>query len=173
MRSVGAQVFRPETATVTEQVRRYLGAERLVFSEGSALHTLQLLGNQDADVLVLSRRPGRRLAEGLLRPRLRSLRYADASSAIVVGTSESRQPAPWLGVSLMDVPRTLDALAAFGLDVRAAWDQRAFSDALERDVRRWMAFEGRQPRAALESWRPAVVASLEANGIGHLVESLP
>lgn len=173
LRIADVEVFRPETSTVTEQVCRYRSAERLVFSEGSALHTLQLLGNQDVDVLVLGRGRGRRLAEGLLRPRLRSLRYAEVGRGIVSGTDAEGVPAPWFGLGVPDARATVDALASFGIDIRASWDERVFAAARDDDVRRWMRTSRHSADARPKEWRPAVAASLDAVGLGHLVREVP
>ena len=71
LRATGVRVLRPERLPLPEQLRMYRDAAQVVYAEGSALHSLQLLGRVDADVAVLERRPGTRLAQDNLRPRVR------------------------------------------------------------------------------------------------------
>ena len=55
------------------QLQLYRRARVVIFSEGSAVHALQLLGHLDCDVVILVRRPGNQLAAASLEPRVRSL----------------------------------------------------------------------------------------------------
>ncbi len=53
----GFHIFYPEQHTLTEQLQTYKGADELVFAEGGALHVLELLGELDASIYIIARRP--------------------------------------------------------------------------------------------------------------------
>lgn len=75
---LGYFVFRPEEYSFIEQLGFYLAAEKIVFSEGSAMHTLDIAPKIKAKVLVLLRRSSSRLASDALRKRCeRYLIYND------------------------------------------------------------------------------------------------
>lgn len=57
----GYRVFRPEAHSLAEQIAAMTGAGHIVFSEGSALHVLDLLPPIRARVAVIGRRPGMRM----------------------------------------------------------------------------------------------------------------
>lgn len=64
--AAGYRIFRPEAHGLAEQMAAIMGAERIVASEGSALHLLDLLPPIRARVAVLTRGPRTVLAEGCL-----------------------------------------------------------------------------------------------------------
>lgn len=69
------KVIRPETISFKEQMRLYGEAEHLIFSEGSAIHSLQFFGYLNTKVTVLSRRDNSRFGEVFLTKRVKELRY--------------------------------------------------------------------------------------------------
>jgi hypothetical protein len=136
--AAGATIFHPETADLHDQLRLYRGARRLIFSEGSALHALQLLGRVDTDIIVLTRRPRRRLVEASLRPRARSLRYIDAMRGLVFGLRDSGMPQRSRGISVLDEHRLIAALAALGIDLAPNWDSSAYTRRRDADLAGWL-----------------------------------
>jgi hypothetical protein len=56
LEDINVRIIRPETLSIKQQLDIYAEAKMLIFAEGSAYHTLQLLGHNDADVLILKRR---------------------------------------------------------------------------------------------------------------------
>ncbi len=80
----GVKIIRPECISLEEQLKIYTSAERLIFSEGSALHSLQLLGKQVGEVHVLVRRPGWKLAKYLIEHRCQSLTYHEMGDIIPI-----------------------------------------------------------------------------------------
>lgn len=134
----GIAVFRPETAPLDAQVALYRRARRLIVSEGSALHALQLLGRLDAEIIVLCRRPWRRMAAASLRPRVRALHYVEALRGLVYGLrATTGRPQMTTALSVLDEGRLLDALGRFGLPL--AWDRAVYLRAREADVADWVA----------------------------------
>jgi len=93
----GYKVVRPETISLAEQIRIYKNAKKIVFSEGSAVHSLQLLGRNPVDVTILNRRQGTRIAENLLRHRVETLCYFNMGK-LVYGLNKAGKPAQELGI---------------------------------------------------------------------------
>ena len=58
MRLEGYEMMYPEQLPFPEQLRLYRSAERLVFSEGSAIHSAILFARTKAKISVILRRPG-------------------------------------------------------------------------------------------------------------------
>jgi len=107
--SLGAKIFHPELHSLEAQLAAYLSHASVVFSEGSALHGLQLLGSVPADVAVLVRRPGR-FGEVFLTPRVRSLRYVSVNGPAVYCESMDGHEARWDGLVFIETSQ-LHALA--------------------------------------------------------------
>ena len=118
----GVQVLRPESLPLVEQLRNYRAATNVVMAEGSALHALQLVGRIDADVAVLERRPGTRLAQANVAPRVRSLTYDEVSTKLVHGILPTGRPALPKGLSVADPERLIEAFDRRGVDLRPAWN---------------------------------------------------
>lgn len=136
--AAGVTVFHPETTDLPTQLRLYRRARRLIFSEGSALHALQLLGRLDCDLVVLVRRPGYRIARASLRPRTRSLRYIEAKG-LVYGLSRSGRTMLRAGITVLDEDRLLAGLRRIGVDLRPIWDTRVYKARVEADIASWLA----------------------------------
>ncbi|MGJ7094794.1 glycosyltransferase 61 family protein [Vibrio hannami] len=62
----GISVIKPETLSLKEQINAYLAHEDLFFTEGSAIHGLQLLGKNVKNVHVLMRHKGTFAANRLI-----------------------------------------------------------------------------------------------------------
>lgn len=136
--ALGVRVLRPETIALAEQIALYRRAASLVFAEGSAVHTLQLLGRLGADVAVLTRRPWARMARSSLAPRARNLRYLDALRGIVYGRRASGQRYQVRGISVLDGPALIGRFAAVGVPLAESWDAAAFAAQRDADIASWM-----------------------------------
>ena len=165
----GAVAFRPESAPLKAQIDRYRSAERLIFSEGSAVHTLQLVGRLDAQVIVLGRRRWRRLAAGSLRPRVRSLAYLHALRGLVYGLRASGRPQIPAALTILDEKKLLDRLGRLGVDLAAAWDQAAYLRARDADLAAWTA--QRLADAVHPGERATIGKRLKALGLPPVAES--
>lgn len=67
---LGYKIIFPEKISVYEQLYEYLTSELLVFTEGSSIHGLQLLGRlKDKMIVIINRRPNFRLGKELLELR--------------------------------------------------------------------------------------------------------
>jgi hypothetical protein len=135
--AAGATVFRPETTDLHAQLRLYRRARVLIFSEGSALHALQLLGHLGSDLFVLVRRPGYRIAARTLRPRARSLRYIEPKG-LVHGVSRSGHPMRRGGITVLDEARLIAGLEAAGIDLAGHWNSTAYAERRDADIAAWV-----------------------------------
>ena len=136
----GVTVMAPERASLAAQLDAYRRARRIVFSEGSALHALQLLGRLPAEVAVLVRRPGRRLARRALRPRLAALAYWSPIRGQVLGCNARGRPQWDRALTLIEPRLLLACFAGFGVDLAAHWDAAAYEAALRADIGAWVAY---------------------------------
>jgi hypothetical protein len=171
MAAAGLTVFHPQTADLFEQLRLYRQASRLVFSEGSALHALQLLGHFDAEIVVLTRRPGNRLAAASLRPRARALRYLNVARGIVHGLNRLGEDSHAKGISVIDEARLAAGLRALGIDIERRWDAEAYAARRDADIAAWVADRLAAPAHPSE---PATVARrLAALSLDHPLSRRP
>jgi hypothetical protein len=130
--------FHPELVPLSEQLDAYRRASSLVFAEGSAIHALQLLGRVAADVVVVCRRRGSRLAETPIRARAHSLSYVDAVAGTLVGLDRRGRRQPSTGMTVLDDDRLVMGLERAGVPIGATWSRDAFAEQREADVARWV-----------------------------------
>jgi len=163
----GVTVFHPETVDLHAQLRLYRRARCLIFSEGSALHALQLLGHLDADVAVLARRPRNRIAAASLRPRVRSLRYIGAARGVIYGVSASGRAQQPAGISVIDEASCTAGLQALGLDLAGIWDARRYAEARDAEIAAWIAY--RLASATHAGEKAMIERRLRALSLRHLM----
>lgn len=162
----GVEVFRPEEHPLQTQLARYAGADRLIFSEGSALHGLQLLGGGLGEVHVLERRPGEKMGEGFLPDRARRVEWIDIGCRLVCGESPFGTRIVHRGMPVPDEQRLLDAFRAMGIPVASHWDSSRYRTACEHDLRLWLVKNRWQTRRAESA--EAIRTSLAECGFGYL-----
>jgi hypothetical protein len=165
--AAGVTVFHPETVDLQTQLNLYRRAGMLIFSEGSALHALQLLGHIDADIAVLARRPGRRIAASSLRPRARSLRYIPAARGVIHGVGRSGRPQLPAGISVLDEKACLNGLRVLGIDLTRLWEPRRYAESRDAEIAAWITY--RLATAAHPGERPMIERCLRAMSLPHLV----
>ncbi len=170
LRQAGVRVLRPETEPLAEQLRNYRAASSVVFAEGSALHALQLLGRVDADVVVLERRPGTRLAAENIGPRSRSLAYEGVSTRLVHGLLPTGRSALPRGLAVADPDRLHEVFAQCGVDLAADWDGDAWLNARDADVLRWVDTQAAEPGHLGAGSVELILDGLTEAGLGHLVD---
>lgn len=165
--AAGITVFHPESVDLHAQLRLYRRARQLIFSEGSALHALQLLGHIDADVAVLARRPSRRVAAASLRPRVRSLRYIGAARGVVYGVTASGHPQRPSGISVIDERSLIAGLRSLGIDVGSLWDPNSYAASRDNEIAAWIGY--RLASANHPGERPMIEKRLHALSLRHLI----
>lgn len=99
--ALGARIYRPEQHPLAEQLATYLAHAQLVFTEGSALHGLQLLGRIPGELTVLARRPGR-FGQAFLAPRVAALHHVPLAGPAVYGRAPDGRHAHWEGLVYLD-----------------------------------------------------------------------
>lgn len=165
--AAGVTVLHPETVDLQVQLQLYRSARRLIFSEGSALHALQLLGHVDVGVAVLARRPAARTAAAALRPRVRSLRYIEATRGVVHGVTASGRPQEPAGISVLNEARLLAGLASVGVDVAPLWEPSRYAECRDAELAAWIAH--RLATASHPGERAMVARRLSALSLRHLM----
>jgi hypothetical protein len=170
MAAAGAVVLHPETRPLAEQLRLYRSARRLVFSEGSALHALQLLGRIRAEVSVLVRRPGVRMAGRAIGARTGQVHWLEPLRGVVAGRGhEAGRPDASRALTLLDATALREAIGeTTGLSLAPHWDEAAWEEAWRRDLSRWLRARAERVRGGPkeDDDAAAVRRSLEALGLG-------
>jgi hypothetical protein len=138
LKAAGVIVFHPETADLHAQFRLYRRTRRLIFSEGSALHALQLLGRVDAEVVILARRPWARMTAVSLRPRVGGVRTIRATRGFIYGLLPSGDRQHPAGISILDERRCISGLQALGIDIAPFWDPRVYAERRDGDIAAWI-----------------------------------
>ena len=141
----GYRILRPETLPLAAQIAALTGAERIVMAEGSAMHLLDILPPIRAEVAVLARGPGTRLAEHCLGGKVG--RLALFRPRFLIGTLDPGHPRS-NAIAFLEPRDFLAFLAEQGF--AAAPPAGGFLDApglLEADLGAYAAHWGRGNRA--------------------------
>lgn len=138
---MNVRTVRPENISLREQLEIYRSAEILLFSEGSALHSLQLLGRGLGDIFILTRRPGARMITNSLSARAESVRYSDVVKTLVPGVQPTFQPAAEAGLSFLDIDILFETISSMGLPIHRVWSQTEYEAAVDRDIGEWLAWQ--------------------------------
>lgn len=85
----GYVAFKPEQHSIEQQLKYYSNAEKIIFSEGSAIHMCDLLAELQADVVVLKRRPVSVLAETSLQQKVKKLYILGDVARVISPRSET------------------------------------------------------------------------------------
>jgi len=171
LRAVGTHVLRPESLPLSQQLRHYRDAETVVFAEGSALHALQLLGRVDADVTVLERRTGTRLAAENLAPRVGGLRYEAVTTGLLHGLLPTGRVALPQGLALADPGGLRQVFAARGVPLEP-WDDVAWRAARDADVLRWAEAQAASPARLGTGSTELILEGLRDAGLDHLRDAV-
>jgi hypothetical protein len=135
----GHRVFYPELHSLREQLSVYASAETLIFSEGSAIHGVQLLGQNLGHVLVIKRRPERHLGYALLKPRADQVSYIDCLRGLISTSNEADRVH---GMAVVDASALAEQLHRAGIYLAPAVKMREFRTAQRRDLRSWLSSWG-------------------------------
>ena len=170
LEAAGVRVVAPEALSLRDQLELYHSADPLIFSEGSALHGLQLLGRGLGHVAVLCRRPkGVGLARASLAPRAGALSYHQVLRDIVALLNPQGQEVPALALTLLEPGALLASLREVGVPVDHLWDPAAFAEAELRDIEAWLA----RPRKPQHWDDPASRAHVAARLARHFGDRFP
>jgi hypothetical protein len=166
----GFTIIRPENLSLIEQLKIYAAADELVFTEGSALHALQLLGKISARVWVINRRPQSRLIEHLLAPRISNLSYEEACVNLIHGCRLSGVPAPETGLAI-PTSSGIEACVARICGGRIEFHSVEYEAAVKADIAEWLKHESRQLRYQHPLYQPTLLETVKKTGLDKLVFS--
>lgn len=159
----GYIVIRPENHTLREQLTLYQNASELIFSEGSALHALQLLGHLHCRIMVLVRRPNRRFIQRILSSRTPEVRYVDNISLFMPGLSSDGKSWQPTGISILDSLAIREAFESFGIPC-STWDHSEFRRCIAVSARNWLS----KLHSRYASAYPREIMGLEAQLLPYL-----
>lgn len=167
---VGIQTIRPESLRLKTQLSHYFQAEKLIFSEGSALHGLQLLGKIEAEVTVLLRRPNNLIAENLLKPRVSQLKYANLLAGNIYGTHPNGRPRQYHSIGIFDEDKLLAFLDSLDTRLKNSWSIYKYKQARNSDIVRWLKIEKERPEAQTTISRQTTAKLLNNHDLNHLLK---
>lgn len=160
----GFRTMYPELLPLEEQLYIYASASRLVFSEGSALHALQLLGSINSTVTVVVRRPNFKSSKHLIEPRVKQLQYLDPGVRLIHGSNRNGQPAPETGLAIPTFEGITNCVAKIkGESVKLNY--LAFTESVESDIKEWLLFESQQERFLHPNYKSILLDTTLAAGV--------
>ncbi len=158
----GVKVIRPETISLKEQLRIYYTAKKIIFSEGSAIHTLQLLGRNISQVYIINRRPNTTLAKQLLAKRCEILQYFDCGE-LVYGLNRIGKPAPEIGLTIPDKNLLLNIFQKIGIKI-SDWNDTIFENYIKESISLWKEKEEKSLRSNVIGSREMILEKLRSIG---------
>jgi hypothetical protein len=138
LRLVGFKIMRPEDLSLHEQIKIYKASKKIFFSEGSAVHALQLLGHLNADVSIIVRRPKARIAKEALSARVLSLNYLDFIHGLLFGLRSSGHPNESKGITLLNSSLIVSHFQNMGFDLSHFWSEDLFKLQQNADIEAWI-----------------------------------
>jgi len=179
--SIGVRVVRPENLKLEEQLRQYLSADLLVFSEGSAIHAVQLIGRCLSKVVVLLRRsdiPSKTKGNGIWKPVLQKRSKSVECSRIFLGQlypkTLSGFDATWLGLSIISEEALFSELsvilgdASYAAAFKKKWHTAVFKDECRRDIIEWLSDLSTDSSALVAPSASLILNQLEELGLSSL-----
>lgn len=135
----GFAIFHPEQHAFVDQVATYASAAVLVFAEGSAVHGTELFGARQLGHVIIVNRRTERVPSRLGRmcvPRAERVDvfYDNPYLGTVISHRVTGAEAHNMGMALVDVPRVMTQLGAWGHEIRAEFDFAAFREAADADL---------------------------------------
>lgn len=158
----GVTVIRPETLSLEEQLHLYKSRKNIIFSEGSAIHSLQLLGSLDCNIIVLNRREGERIAYYPLKHRGAQVKYVEVGSNIY-GLNMSGGEAPELGVCVPKINNMIRFIKSLGLNYHN-FCEKTFNATVQQDIEKWIKKEQSSIRKNVPGSAELISQRLKENG---------
>ncbi len=165
----GGLVFRPEMHSLENQLSVYLNATQLIFAEGSALHTLQLLGHLKASVDIICRRS----SESCLGPifmanRTDNCNVINLVKHVIMGETLTGEPSIGSSATIIDIELLHDYFLKKGLNLAPYWNMRAYTDCAGDDVLNWVISNtGNRAYHSIESDKK-IIKNLQTAGLASI-----
>ena len=169
MRSAGICVIRPETMNLEEQLAEYDASEKLIFSEGSALHCLQLLGQSVGHVQVLNRRRKSRCASTLINARADSLSYVEVTKGIIHGLNLNGKPNTSNGLSIFNEDSIVDYICSIDPKVSGSWKRELYLEHRDKDIILWLNYWSKHPTMKVPRAKETIIKKLRELDLHHFV----
>lgn len=134
----GINVFFPEKHSLNEQLNVYLHSEHLIFAEGSAIHSLQLVGNNLNKVSIFMRRAGITLWDNFVRPRCELYEELNFCSDLLFSYNLQGTPLDASGLTLINQNKLISYFQMQGLNVNL-WDRTEFLKHEKKDLKYWLS----------------------------------
>lgn len=134
----GFHVVHPQLLTVFEQLQIYMHAEHIVLASGSAMHGLELLGSLGCKVSVITRRPGTRIGETALRPRVAELNYHEGAEQLLFGARKNGTPALEQGIGVPHPKHLKETLTQIIGSSLEEFEERELISQMRLDLSKWM-----------------------------------
>ncbi len=147
---VGFTTIHPEEMPVDQQLEAYKNASTLIFSEGSALHGLQLLGRLHSKLGIISRRKGKSMPTTSFQGRVQKLTHINAVHGMIYSLRSNGRADKTRAISVLDQKHLIDSLMKFGVDLTGIWDSNTYCRTRNDDIKSWasrMNALGQHPRA--------------------------
>lgn len=129
----GYEIYSPEQHGISEQVKTYQSAGRLVFAEGSALHLFALIRQPSQAYAVVQRR--KELPKGLLRQMKERDGPAPQFIDAIAETWWPPHRGEHLGKSVLDFDHLFEALSQGGFVSKSGWWTAPSRDDVEASLR--------------------------------------
>lgn len=168
-REVGIEVMRPETLPLQDQLQRYYAARHLIFSEGSALHGLQLLGRSVGDVTLIQRRPKLRLSKESFQRRADKFDCLNLLAGLVHGLRINGRERLHQALSIFDEALLLDFLGSIDPQLVARRSIDRYREARDQDIKRWIDVESRNPASQAPNSTKTVILRLQELHLDHMI----
>lgn len=170
LRKCGVEIVYPELIPLNEQLRIYYSAQLLIFSEGSALHSLQLLGACLGDVAVIMRRPGATMFKTFVEARSQSYIEVNYIKSMLISYNSTGTLLDASGLTLPDESKLLAWLSETGISI-SGWSSIDFRNDVTKDIRSWLVLEHKRP-AHHYLTKPAILKCLKESGFGEIANEV-
>jgi hypothetical protein len=162
----GFEIFKPEEYSLENQLKKYLTSEIMVFSEGSALHSLQLLGRNLGTVHILERRPNLNMCKQFIKPRAIDVGYHIVGQ-LLCGLKNNK-PLGTAGITVADHNK-LQSFLSNVLGQEIIVDKIALDRSIQSDIRRFMENEVKSPRSNFEGYITSLRKTLSDAGFPECI----
>ncbi len=135
----GYTAIRPEKLPLAKQLELLFNAQKIVFSEGSALHLFDLLPKCSTEVAVINRRPNTILANTTLSGKVKRFTIMPEASIVYVPTvSGKKDPNKALSyIPIQDIVSFLEVKEFISLSSKL--DLKSSEEALKRDFQLYLS----------------------------------
>ena len=164
----GYEIFKPENFELRAQLEKYLSSQNLVFSEGSALHTLQLLGSNIGKVHVIRRRPNYDMCKNFILPRAESVEY-HALGGLVCGL-RNNEPLLECGITIPSVEK-LERFLSTLLGKAIQIDIELLNERIKNDLVKYYQGELESARAKIAGYNSSLLKAIKEAGYAEVINN--